>query len=341
MTATDLFAPADNTKFPRRSLFQTGMVWLRRVHLYFGLLLFPWALLYGVTAFLFNHPTAFPDSQATIFGSNMVAGTPMESPGSPTDVANQIVAAMNERANGSATYTLLTTVTPAYNRDLSFALIKTADGQTINIGLDAVGNGGTVRAQPIKAEAKSVEKAPFTIGMNTSGVALESRRPAEPKPTGESLKLSDPLHERVKAAIPVVLERTGFPSGEITVTSVPDLTFHVGDQSGKTWKVIANVMAGTVSGTRTDGTKDSGEVSFRRFLLRLHTAYGYPSCGGIRWWWAITVDAMAFVTVFWALSGLLMWWQIKATRKLGVVLVLFSLIAAGFFAFNMHAMMTS
>ena len=57
--------------------------------------------------------------------------------------------------------------------------------------------------------------------------------------------------------------------------------------------------------------------------------------------YAITVDAMAFVTVFWALSGLLMWWQIKATRKLGVVLVLFSLIAAGFFAFNMHAMMTS
>ena len=68
MTATDLFAPADNTKFPRRSLFQTGMVWLRRVHLYFGLLLFPWALLYGVTAFLFNHPTAFSEQPTTTFG---------------------------------------------------------------------------------------------------------------------------------------------------------------------------------------------------------------------------------------------------------------------------------
>ncbi|HVJ88034.1 MAG TPA: hypothetical protein VM452_20385, partial [Caulifigura sp.] len=34
---------------------------VRRVHLYSGLFLFPWVMLYGVTALLFNHPGAMPD----------------------------------------------------------------------------------------------------------------------------------------------------------------------------------------------------------------------------------------------------------------------------------------
>ena len=57
--------------------------------------------------------------------------------------------------------------------------------------------------------------------------------------------------------------------------------------------------------------------------------------------WALIVDAMAFVMVFWGASGLLMWWQIKATRRLGVVVVLLSVVAAVWMGIGMHEMLTA
>jgi hypothetical protein len=329
----------------RKPPLKAGMHLLRRGHLYFGLLLFPWAILYGVTAFLFNHPSAFSDSGATTFGPDVLTGTPMETPGSAADEATRVVAVMNDRAKDGESYTLLTHLAPTYNRDHSFALVKTDDGQTINVGVNVTGQGGTVRGQPARPEAKPVVKAPFAMGSGGAGGSRGQRgeggmtRPQRPS-GDDGLKLADPLHERVKAAVPVVLERTGFPAGDVTVTSVPDLTFHVNDKDGQAWKVTSNTMTGTVTGSPADGPKEPTEISIRRFLLRLHTAHGYPSLGGVRWWWAVIVDAMAFVMVFWGLSGLLMWWQLKATRRLGIVLVVLSLFGAGYLAMGMHSAMT-
>ena len=42
------------------------MRWIRRIHLYAGLLMFPWVLLYGFTALLFNHSTLLPGPDTTI-----------------------------------------------------------------------------------------------------------------------------------------------------------------------------------------------------------------------------------------------------------------------------------
>src|SRR5262245_21617562 len=47
----------------RRPWHRPAMHWVRRLHLFSGLIMLPWVLLYGVTAFLFNHPGAFPDRQ--------------------------------------------------------------------------------------------------------------------------------------------------------------------------------------------------------------------------------------------------------------------------------------
>ena len=52
-------------------------------------------------------------------------------------------------------------------------------------------------------------------------------------------------------AVPVVLERTGFPGGEVTVTSVPDLSFHMSD-GAKTWVVTYNSQTGSVNGKPAD-----------------------------------------------------------------------------------------
>ena len=44
----------------------------------------------------------------------------------------------------------------------------------------------------------------------------------------------------------------------------------------------------------------------------------YPDQIGARWLWTLLADATAFTLIFWAVSGLIMWLQIRPTRLLGV-----------------------
>ena len=173
---------------------------------------------------------------------------------------------------------------------------------------------------------------------NAKGVIPKATRKGEPAShagyTGP-LSLPDPLHERVKAAVPVVLERTGFPTGDVTVTSVPDLSFRMSD-GAKVWVVTYNALTGTVSGTPADAVVPPEELSTRRFLTRLHLASGFPGRTNAKWFWAVLVDAMAFVMVFWGVSGLFMWWQIKSTRRWGFLVLLVSAAAATVLGFGMH-----
>jgi hypothetical protein len=332
---TPLAAPS------RRPLNRVVMHWVRRAHLYLGLFLLPWAVLYGVTAFLFNHPGAFSDQATTGFGRTELKGTPLESPPSPAEVAEQVVTALNERAGGT-TYTLVDPGRARYTRDFAFATVKTDDGEQVSVLFDALGGGGTVRAQARQAEAKPTEPAPFAVGGRGARGKSPERRPraqaVRERPAEDGLGLAGPLHERVKAAVPAVLEKTGFPAGEVTVTSVPDLNFRM-EGGGQTWSVTYNAMAGTVTGVRADA-EPRPTMSVRRFLLRLHLAHGYPSSVGARWFWALLVDAMAAVMLFWGVSGLFMWWQIKATRPLGALTLVFSAAVAVVLTWGMYRALT-
>ncbi len=314
---------------------------VRRAHLYFGLFLLPWAVLYGATGFLFNHPTAFSDSPTTSFGAGEVEGTPMESVPAPAEVAGQVVAALNTRAKDGPTYSLVEPEKAKWTREFAFATAK-ADGQEVSILFDVTKPGGTVRAKQAAPPAKVAEPAPFAVGGAKGGGTKGGKGGRGEKggapPTsraGDALALDSPLHERVKAAVPVVLERTGFPAGEVTVTSVPDLSFQMSD-GAKVWNVSYNALAGTVSGSPTDAAPTPDELSTRRFLTRLHLAHGFPGSTNAKWFWAVVVDAMAFVMVFWGVSGVFMWWQLKATRKLGFVILLCSIGAATALGFGMH-----
>jgi hypothetical protein len=138
--------------------------------------------------------------------------------------------------------------------------------------------------------------------------------------------------------VPTILERTGYPAGEVSVTSVPELTFRV-SAGGTVWTANYNPMTGSVTGKPADA-ETAPELSARRFLLRLHTAHGYPGEPNARWFWAVIVDVMAAVMCFWGVSGLFMWWQIKATRRAGAVVLVLSAAAATALGFAMHQAMT-
>ena len=108
----------------RRPIRKRVMHLVRRVHLYFGLFLFPWAVLYGVTAFLFNHPAVFPDQPVATFSREDTVGTPLESLPSPNEQANAIVAALNEKQKPEPPYRLGSGDARYATRDFIFATVK-------------------------------------------------------------------------------------------------------------------------------------------------------------------------------------------------------------------------
>ena len=55
------------------------------------------------------------------------------------------------------------------------------------------------------------------------------------------------------------------------------------------------------------------------FLERFHRRRGYATGYRLDTLWAVTVDAVIVAMVFWALSGLWMWWEMKVTRALGAL----------------------
>ena len=65
------------------------------------------------------------------------------------------------------------------------------------------------------------------------------------------------------------------------------------------------------------------------FLTALHSRLGYGSRHKINDAWAFGVDLSIFATFLWVLSGFWMWWELKATRRWGIVFA-----AAGFCLFG-------
>jgi hypothetical protein len=130
----------------------------------------------------------------------------------------------------------------------------------------------------------------------------------------------------------------GRPGGRGGALAGPELNFLMqGD--GKVWRVGYNLQTGALTGRPDDAPRVGEPLSTRRFLLRLHTAHGYPSRLNSRWVWAVAVDVMFVCMVGWGLTGLLMWWQMKNVRRVGAILLVLSLIVSVAVAIGMHGMM--
>lgn len=304
---TNTLAPA-----PRpRPLSRRVLHWVRRLHLYLGLFLLPWALLYGVSGFLFNHPTAFPDQPTRTFGPDDVRGTPLAGLPRPAALAEEVVSALNEKGGS---YRLVRPQDAAFARS---RVLLNARGQGVehSVVVELPDGSGYVRAKHKLPEEKP---APFAA---KSGVRTATSLP-----------------DRLQGGTPAVLNKLGLDAHEATVVgTLPDLTFYM-EADGQVWRVRYQPQQGGVDGRPADAP--SAALSTRRFLLRLHLSHGYPPDGGVRWYWALFVDVMVFAMVFWGVSGLFMWWQIKALRGWGTVVLALSAVAAALMALGMHEVLS-
>ena len=220
----------------RRSRWNVLMRVVRRGHLFAGLFMLPWVVLYGVTAFLFNHPDAFPDHQTRAYGPAELSGTALERLPSPADAAAQVVEALNAdphgQEDGRQSCRLVRPELAAYAGEPPFAVAQGRD-QRHAVQLDVTSGTGTVRSRAVN---QASEPAPFAAG---SGVRIDQ-----------------PLPERFKASIPTILERLKLSSEEVILEEMPDLVFVV-EAEGRLWRVTYDMQRGSVAGVPLNGSTES------------------------------------------------------------------------------------
>lgn len=286
----------------------------RKVHLYSGLFMFPWVILYGVTALLFNHPTVFNSQSPRFYGSAEIAGTPLEGLPEAQELAAQVVKSMQLARGSDAQGPELRLVESEPARFARSSALVTMHGgnERHAVSVDLSSGTGSIRSRPIDGPADVQKPAPF--------------------PTRE-IKAASEMGEKLRTGVPALLQQMDLPSDDLVSVAVPDLMFHV-EADGEVWRVAYNSERGTLAAKPAEQARPDGFT--RQFLLRLHTAHGYPESGGARWFWAIAVDAMFVSMVFWGVSGLFMWWQLKATRNWGVVALAASAVVATLLAVGMH-----
>jgi len=66
-------------------------------------------------------------------------------------------------------------------------------------------------------------------------------------------------------------------------------------------------------------TVERGAFQTTTFLNRFHHRRGYDQPFAADWLMAISIDLVVVAMVFWAFSGLWMWWTMKATRGWGAL----------------------
>jgi hypothetical protein len=277
---------------------------VRRTHLYAGLFLAPWVAMYGFSGLIFNHGNWFsPRGGAKpIEWTVDVAALPQWP--EPDAMAHKVVAALNaagkEKA-GAAEYRLSAQGTPKLQGDLSLQ------------GQDEA--GGSVRLSFDPQERK--------------GTTFHS----PPEPPEEQVKLETNDAQLLNATKDAMLAAAGKANSKLSATKwtgdgdFPRLSFPV--EHGKERRMAAyDLRSGLVTFSPAPGP-----MRVPDFLTSLHMSHGYPSdkkSGKMRIVRAVFVDAMAFLMCFWALSGIVMWLQLKPLRRSGLVVATASLLATVF-----------
>ena len=283
---------------PRKLLSRINIL-IRRVHLYSGLFLLPWVILYGVTGAMFNHQGLFPRIVIQPVDEDVVANSPMSEFPTAGLLAEQVVEALRT-ATGNKTIRLPENNGAEFTGDLTFEVKQSGEQHVVHI--DPIEKSSWIGTQPRNEE----EPVPLLTDV-------------------KQIQLSPDPHAVAQRAAEQILQQSALKSsGKLQPLGWTKLNFLV-NINGEAARVTYVLKDGHV-----DVNRYTGEDGFplRQFLLRLHTSHGQPPHWNSRMFWSLAVDTMSIAMVCWGLSGVFMWWQIKRTRILGAFVIAISLLTA-------------
>lgn len=270
-------------------------IWVRRTHMYLGLVLFPWVIFFGASGMLFNHPGVGEEVRAHPLSAQLLGQKVGIAALDAHVVASDVVAAL--RAAGHD-YRLDDGHDSRFYGSTAFE--AQGGGETHLLLLDVAAGRGVVLTRP----DHTPPAAPFA-----GTIAPEEVRLA-------------PLLPRLSALLPALDLDV---RGPLEPRASADLRFRMRDASGRRWNVTYDLGSGHIDGRASDA---SPALSLHDTLGALHKTHHFPARLGATTFWALFADLTGFTLVLWALSGLVMWWQIKPTRALGVVGVSVGLLIA-------------
>lgn len=286
------------TSAPRRPPAGRLLLFVRRTHLYLGLLLVPWVLLFGVSGFLFNHTgTTFGGATRELaqFSSADVRRLTQFEPLDLHKLAADVVRQINQAAKDGPGKYQLVDASAHVTANAGFSG-RTTNGN-INVSLNLAEGAASLTALAGNPPAKQTKPAFADQQVQLAGLDFAA--------------LGEKAGVLVKAAGLTV-------DGAMTprARSGPELRFVVQDEQGRRWNTTCDLAQGRLSGRAAD---DDNGLNFYSAVTRLHKTHHYPDRVGGRWFWVLVADITALTLVFWGVSGLLMWWQLKPTRVLGVL----------------------
>ena len=280
---------------PKKKKRFRWLLLIRRIHLYAGVVLFPFIMILGVSGFLFNHTSTFwggySESISTPPDQSVRELTGFKGL-SPEDASKAVTAALN---TDGKTYKLLESESPFYTQPISF------QSKNIRLQLD-IENGG-VTATKSSREKPVATKAPF------NGVQPET-----------PLINADEIANAVNKVFPD--KQTDFKAPD---SRTPELRFVVEDSQGRKWNVRYDMVKNQVSGNAAD---DPAPFNFSGFITKLHKSHHYPASVNSKWIWVFIADCCAIAIVVWGITGLILAWQLKKLRRLCIGLLVVSIIAA-------------
>ncbi len=285
---------------------------IRRMHMYAGLFLSPIMLIYAISGFMLNHSHWFfgrgdveTEMPASAFTETLVESIP-----EPNTLANALIAKLNVRSPGEA-WKLTDETRIRYNRQ---------------IGINGEGPQATVF---------------YRFNLNDKYYTQILRPKKDDTNVGNLniLHFAEPLlaEAEKKALVKAIKKETSGMEPKIETFEFrgqPELIFSA-EHDDSYWDVRYNIETGKLSARPRSSEKS---ISFSNMLRRMHFTSDYPREIGIRTFWAVAVDAISLLMMFWALSGILMWWQMKVVRQIGMIVFIVSIIVAATFYISMRGM---
>jgi hypothetical protein len=300
-------APSRKVKMSARNQpYHAALRLVRRLHLYTGLFMTPWVFVYGISGFLFNHPEAFRDREVRPIGRTETAGTGFEDFPNVPAIAARVVEAINAKSPDRP-LRLVEPESASFSRELQATVNE--DGAYYRIRIDLGSGVGT-------ATVARAPKVGIKEGLSRSRV-----------------QLADSPRDRLDRAVPALAERLGLDPTTASVRTLPDVVF-AAESGGSAYRLSYNLRSGVVS-ARDAGDVEDG-LTTRSFLTELHKKREYPARIDAAWFWAVGVDATSALMVFWAVSGLIMWWQLRSMRTWGSLVLAVSAAVAAVLALGMH-----
>ena len=251
---------------------------LRRVHMYAGLLMLPWVLLFGLSGILFNHPNLGEE----VVGRPVPADELGRAGIAPWD-ARQIAERVLERVHADGQPALR--LDPDHSAELTGFTVLSApspQGQHMLL-LDMQEARGVL-------VSRTARRAP-------EGSTFPKRQ----------VPLADVSTKAVEQSLGGLLEARQLTSlGPLRAHPkiAPELRFVVRDADDAQWNLTYDLGSGTLSGRKRDVLPNVGRRSCSA-AARTHTSAAF----GVLWLWALSPTCSASHVS--GLVRMIMWWQLK------------------------------